>query len=62
MQQARDSDKEIFLGAQYDNIRLLKLKLLANSVPADEVGGFDSDQWVKPTEEFLRGEGCMTIK
>ena len=62
MQQARDSDKEIFLGAQYDNIRLLKLKLLANSVPVDEVGGFDSDQWVKPTVEFLRGESWMTIK
>merc|ERR1719450_789722 len=51
--QARDSEKEIFLGAQYKNIRLLKLKLLTNPIEVDEVGGFDSDQWVKPTVEFL---------
>jgi len=51
--QVRDSEKEILLGSQYDNIRLLKLKLLTNPIEADEVGGFDSDQWVKPTVEFL---------
>ena len=51
----RDSEKEIFLGSQYDNIRLLKLTLLTNPIEVDEVGSFDSDQWVKPTVEFLTG-------
>ena len=51
----RDSEKEILLGSQYDNIRLLKLDLLTNPTEADEVGSFDSDQWVKPTVEFLTG-------
>ena len=51
----RDSEKEILLGSQYDNIRLLKLDLLTNPIEADEVGSFNSDKWVKPTVEFLTG-------
>ena len=55
MQRVRDTEEEILRGSQYDNIRLLKLSNRTNPIEAEEVDSYDSDQWVKPTVDFLTG-------
>ena len=57
----RDADREILLAAQYQNIRLLKFDRLLSPVPEDEPSGYRSDQWIRPSSDFLSGESFSAL-
>ena len=61
MQAVRDAEEEIAVAAMYQDIRLLKVSTDFSDTPLLEVQGFDSDQWVKPSVEFLSGPSFSSI-
>ena len=45
----------------YQDLRLLKISTDFSETPLDEVLGFDSDQWITPSVEFLSGASFSSI-
>ena len=49
------------MAADYQDLRLLKVSRDFSETPLDEVVGFDSDQWIRPSVEFLSGASFSSI-
>ena len=49
------------MAAMYQDVRLLKVSTDFSETPLDEVQGFDSDQWIRPSVEFLSGASFSSI-
>ena len=57
----RDAQAEIEAGALYQDIRLLRISNIFSTSPVEEVLGFDSQQWVRPSVQYLTAPSFSAI-